>query len=176
MKVGTRSALYGVHSWWFHWLPVGLAWRHLYGSWPRWHEWIAIFFHDFPGYWGCSDMDGECGRNHPQAGAWWAGNIVHIFDSSKMNETYNLARGHSRVFAAMQGIPVSKLCAADKASIFFTPEWLYLLQAHASGEIFEYRRNAPLWVQHSSLVWLAHYKQKTKAYIDSLNLCKIHPQ
>jgi hypothetical protein len=115
-------------------------------------------------------MDGGCGRLHPHAGAEWAGGIVHIFNPDKSDEAYFLALGHSRVFASMQGIPVSKLCAADKASIFFTPEWLYLLQAHASGEIYEYRRNAPAWVQHSSLVWLAHYKQKTKTYIDSLNL------
>lgn len=171
MKVGTKSALFGVHSFWFHWLPVGLAWRRLYGVWPRWNEWVAIFFHDFPGYWGCDDMDGECGVMHPRAGAEWAAGVVAYFSKSHelMEDTFFLSLLHSRTYCASVGMAPSKLCAADKASIFFTPEWLYLLQAHATGEIKEYIRNGPPGMQEcSSRAWLHHYKLKTLDYLAGL--------
>jgi hypothetical protein len=79
MKTGTKSVLFGVHAFWFHPITVALAWRRLYGRWPQWWQAIVILLHDV-GYWGCDDMDGECGRLHPERGARWSEVIVLRLD------------------------------------------------------------------------------------------------
>jgi hypothetical protein len=53
--------------WWHPWVVL-LAWIRLYRKLPTVFELIAIIFHDI-GYWGCEDMDGECGITHPIRGA-----------------------------------------------------------------------------------------------------------
>jgi hypothetical protein len=80
MKTGTKSVLFGVHAFWFHPITVALAWRWLYGRWPQWWQAIVILLHDTPGYWGCDDMDGECGRMHPELGARWSAAAVFYID------------------------------------------------------------------------------------------------
>ena len=67
MRIGTRSLLFGVHQLVWHPVVVMLAWRNLYGQWPNWQELVCIIIHDW-GYWGCPNMDGPEGENHP----WWA--------------------------------------------------------------------------------------------------------
>ena len=64
MQVGTKSLLFGVHQIFWHPLTVTLAWKELYKTWPSWKEFVCIFIHDW-GYWGCPNMDGEEGENHP---------------------------------------------------------------------------------------------------------------
>src|SRR5262245_41708328 len=68
MKIGTKSVLFGVHQFLWHPLTVGLAWRKLYGVWPRAEGWVAIFCHDL-GYSVCTNIDGPEGRLHPERGA-----------------------------------------------------------------------------------------------------------
>lgn len=142
----------------WHPLTVAFAWRRLYGKWPNRYEWCAIFCHDL-GYWGCPNMDGREGREHPVKGAKLAGNLArwvnkifgpHWFDKASGHNSVNhhqietamLSLGHSREYAKLSKFPPSKLCWADKFCCFYDPTWFYLLRAHLSGEIYEFRRNA----------------------------------
>lgn len=49
---------------------------------------------------------------------------------------------HSRYYAKKNNAAPSKLCFADKLSFCVTPRWLYLPMVNATGEIYEYLRNA----------------------------------
>lgn len=158
MNVGTKSVLFGVHAFWWHPLTVARAWRRLYGVSPNRYEWCAILCHDL-GYWGCPNMDGPEGREHPLRGALLAGNLARwvnkLFgrkwvdrDSGLHSSTHHLiqtailALGHSREFTKRHKLTPSKLCWADKYCCWFDPTWFYLLRAYLSGEIHEFRTNA----------------------------------
>lgn len=142
MKIGTKSILFGVHQFLWHPLTVLLAWRRLYKQWPRWDELIAIVCHDL-GYFGKSNMDGAEGKWHPFWGAKLAGQVVGFLKGKRFcNQTYTLAIYHSRDFAKLDDVPVSKLYAADKCSILYDPCWFYLLRARLSGEIHEFKNRA----------------------------------
>lgn len=135
MKTGTKSLLFGVHQFLLHPLFVALAWRRVGGEWPSRREiWLAILVHDW-GYWGCADMDGEGGKQHPLLGA----RIVGRFYGEQWAR---FCKYHSRSLARLDGMNPSDLCAPDKLAILFYPRWLYLLLARASGELHEYMRNA----------------------------------
>lgn len=151
MRVGTKSLLFGVHQVLWHPLTVLLAWKKLYG-WPTWREAICIFIHDW-GYWGCEDMDGAQGENHPYFGASIAGWLF--------GPAYRaLVLMHSRHLSAQLRARPSRLCWADKYSMLYDPRWFYLLRSRATGEIKEYRANAarrqfcPAWA--SDAEW--HFK------------------
>ena len=147
MKVGTKSLLFGVHSFLWHPFTVLIAWIRLYGR-PNWKELVCIFIHDW-GYWGCPNMDGKEGENHP----YKAANLVRKW--FRQRKYYYLCLFHSRHLARRievrypghlgkvigYGKP-SRLCYADKLSIAYDPWWFYLLRAHLSGELAEYRRKA----------------------------------
>jgi hypothetical protein len=144
-----------------------LGWKLYHGRWPnRLHEWLAIFFHDL-GYVGCSDMDGPSGISHPERSVkclqwfWpecirWTGWFFVVASG--------LINGHSRSFAAKRGLPTSSLCAPDKLSVLFDPEWFYLLRARLSGEIWEYIRNSPT-PDATPREWLRAYKAEVRARI-----------
>jgi hypothetical protein len=68
MKIGTRSILFGVHTFWLHPLFVWLAWIKLYGWTWNVRIIVAFFVHDL-GYWGKPDLDGTEGETHPELGA-----------------------------------------------------------------------------------------------------------
>lgn len=133
MTVGTKSSLFGTHQFFYHPITVALAWRRLYGQWPRWREWVAILLHD--NYFGLPNMDGPEGKTHPARNAalarWIAGPYAE-----------ELVRFHSRAFAQAAERNPSALCAPDKMSILYDPKWFYILRARASGEIWEYIKNA----------------------------------
>lgn len=134
MTTRTKSLLFGVHQFLIHPISVALAWRNIYGRWPRRAAvWVAFVVHDW-GYWGCPDMDGERGKRHPVLGARL---VCALFGE----EWGRFCRYHSRSLARVDGEPSSALCAPDKLSILYYPEWLYLALARASGEIAEYMRN-----------------------------------
>jgi hypothetical protein len=149
MKMGTKSVLFGVHQFLWHPFTVLLAWFDLYGM-PKPWEVFCIFIHDI-GYIGKTDMDGESGFLHPELGAKIAG---FIFGEKARNECL----GHSRSYAETKGIPVSRLCWADKWSPIFDPTHFYWLRGNASGEIHEYRANFPRAVGESSLMWAVSFK------------------
>lgn len=138
MKLGTRSLLFGVHQVVWHPYTVLRAWIALFG-WPSFAEFVAIFFHDW-GYFGLPNMDGPEGKLHP---ARSAAIIRWLFRFSRVSAlaSYEVRR-HSRCYCAKHDLTESKLCAADKLCVQFDPEWFYLLRAHLSGEIHEYKANA----------------------------------
>jgi hypothetical protein len=163
MNVGTKSILFGVHAFWWHPFTVALAWRRLYGKWPGRYEWCAIFCHDL-GYWGCPNMDGKEGRQHPLKSAaiafqvakwvsrfyWW--NVWKrcpqgCAESVGLDTAFKV-RHHSREMVKKDNeifttnFQPSRLCWADKFCCFYDPTWFYLLRAHLSGEIYEFRANA----------------------------------
>ncbi len=169
MNVGTKSLLWGVHQVVWHPITVALAWRQIEGRWPNWWQSVAIVLHDV-GYWGCPNMDGEEGRQHPVRGAEITANVVQTLYATAMrlrypiqvrvneafahecfiqsmllrSKAYKLALGHSRFFAEKERIQVSKLFRPDKLCVRFDPPWFYLLRARLSGELAEYVNNSTL--------------------------------
>jgi hypothetical protein len=130
---------------------VALGWLRLYKRPPSIYELVAIFFHDW-GYWGCTDMDGECGLTHPIRGSQWAikvsrglGFFLHPlgFKKPDLLELQELCWFHSKAFSREMGAKPSKLCGPDKISILFEPWWFYSLRARLSGELDEYVNNGP---------------------------------
>lgn len=144
LAIGTRSILFGVHQFLWHPLTVLLAWRKLYKHWPQWSQLVAIFCHDL-GYWGCTNIDGHEGKEHPMRGAMLAARIVGLFRPHPCNydiHVFYFCLLHSRSVAKLNGKEVSALYAADKVSILYDPKWLYLLRARLSGEIKEFKAHA----------------------------------
>lgn len=137
MKVGTKSVLFGIHHWWWHFYYCVRAWRWLYGRWPRLSEGVAIFLHDF-GYIGCPNMDGREGSNHPMR----ISRLVHILAGQLAGD---LVLKHSHSLCMRWDWTPSMLCWADKLA---TALWLeerrggYLRRALHSGELAEYRQRA----------------------------------
>jgi hypothetical protein len=136
---------------WWHPLVVLLAWLKLYHKVPTLYELIAIVLHDI-GYWGCPDMDGECGLLHPTVGARWTVKVVRGlsfflrplgFKEPDSWELQQMCWFHSKAFAREMGAKPSKLCGPDKLSIIFEPWWFYSLRARLSGELDEYVNNGP---------------------------------
>lgn len=164
MKIGSRSLTYGVHCAIWHPITLALAWRYLYDKWPRWHELVAIFFHDW-GYWGKENIDGPEGKLHPYRGAWIAAHVVgfirglpNFFDA----ETYWFTVLHSRDVAEHCGEDPSPLYHADKYSVYFDPTKFYLFRARLSGEMTEFKSYAiekgDLPANVSDEAWLAFYR------------------
>lgn len=154
MKVGTKSLLFGAHCVPIHTFFIALAWWRLYGfkrvpafGYPRPCVkvsllnpilWLCFLVHDI-GYWGCADMDGAEGENHPKLGAkvvGWAMN--HLTTQFSAINWHDFVLHHSRFLAKKSDQPVSALCAADKLVPTLEPWWLYLPRAIASGEVDEY--------------------------------------
>jgi hypothetical protein len=167
MKIGTKSLLFGVHQFLWHPWCVGRAWRMIYHRWPTRREWLAIFVHDW-GYWGCSDMNGECGIEHPALGA----RIVSRFISRRVNHPvvanivrrnwFEFVAGHSANYAKKHGLKLSPLYLADKVSVLMEPMWFYLLRARLSGEGWEYEQHSPKKGQ-GLRAWLRWYRMRTRA-------------
>lgn len=178
MNIGTKSLLFGVHQFLWHPITVALAWRKCYGVWPKWNEWIAIAFHDV-GYKGKPNMDGVEGTKHPLGGAELSfrlsltiGNFFahdaksRFFAFVKACETRDLSLFHSTHYAQLNKKPVSKLYLPDKMSILYDPKWFYLLRARLSGEVEEYRRNAPGELRTPGQ-WYDWYRNKIQEKYDA---------
>jgi len=133
MKIGMKTLLFGVHQFILHPLFVLMAWLIIYRQWPRLHELAAIITHDW-GYWGCGDLDGDEGENHPITMASWWSNRYGRFGI----EVADLIAGHSRFCVKKRGFSISRLFHADKLSIGLMPAWLYWLLGTLSGELKEY--------------------------------------
>ena len=131
LPIGTRSLLFGVHHWALHGTAALLGWRRVFGEWPTWREAVCIAIHDV-GYLGKRTMDGPDGARHPALGGAIARKLFG-------REYEALVVLHSGRVAEHLGLPVSKLYAADKASIAYYPAWLYVLLARLTGEMREYR-------------------------------------
>lgn len=139
LPIGTRSLLWGAHQVALHPLFVALAWRRLYGGWPRrWPEWVAIVCHDW-GYWGLDWMDGPVGELHPMGGARLVARLVAGRDQDDYRRWYEFTASHSRTYARILGVAPSPLMQADKLGTHLYPRWLYALLVWLSGEYLEYR-------------------------------------
>lgn len=150
MTRGTKSLLFGVHCFWFHPWCVALAWWRLFGfPWdPR--LWVAFIIHDW-GYFGKKAMDDEDGESHPELGAEIMGRLFG-------NEWAFFCLLHSRYYAKSINAEVSKLCYADKLSVIYVPDWLYVLQGTLSGEIWEYLEISKSDT-YNPYKWIRRYKQ-----------------
>jgi hypothetical protein len=156
MKIGTKSILFGTHQFLWHPLTVILAWRRLFKVWPTWKETVCIFLHDTPGYWGKPNIDGPEGRVHPELGAKIAERLF--------GRPYgDFTRFHSRDYSRTWGGAPSKLCWADKYSVMYDPRWFYLFRAKLSGEVDEFRNNAPEYQRKErDIFWLNWYRTKVR--------------
>ena len=130
MQVGTKSILFGVHQFLLHPAFLWLAWTRLYGfpSDPRLY--VAFAVHDL-GYISRSNMDGPDSEQHVNLGA----RIMTTLFGPRWGRFCGC---HSRYFAQLHGLPVSRLCVADKLAFALMPSWLYLPLARATGELQEY--------------------------------------
>lgn len=130
MRVGTKSILFGAHSFIVHPIAVFEAWRRLYGfPWdPR--LWIAFAIHDL-GYWSRASIEGAGSEAHVELGA-------KVMEKLFGRCWGDLCRRHSREWCTRHGQSYSRLCVADKLAFVITPAWLYLPMARATGELAEY--------------------------------------
>ena len=151
MHVGTKSLLFGVHAMWWHPFVVLLGWIRLYKKFPSIPELVGIICHDL-GYWGCTDMDGECGLTHPIRGAHVADRIVRGLNflmrplglvKHESLDIWSMCLFHSGSFSREMGAKPSRLCGPDKVSILYDPWWFYSLRARLTGELGEYVKNGP---------------------------------
>ena len=130
MTVGTKSVLAGAHCVLVHPFFTAWGWKRLFGfPWdPR--IWFACFLHDI-GYLNRADMDGPSGEEHVILGARIMG---WLFGPVWADECYR----HSRYWSQRMGLPISRLCLADKLAFAMTPAWLYIPMTRWTGELAEY--------------------------------------
>ncbi len=167
-RLGSRTVLWGYHTFWLHPWFVALGWFRVgYGvPWdPR--LWVAFMVHDL-GYWGSPNLDGPEGEQHPEWGArvmerwfdahrligrwgsWrWLVSMVcdRIWGDIKTlpynaPSWYMFCRYHSRFLARADGKRYSVLCVADKQAMLLYPRWLFLLLVRSTGEVREYIQTA----------------------------------
>lgn len=160
MNVGTKSVLWGVHAFWFHPIVVAIAFWKVHRRIPAWWEMVAIITHD-SAYWGCADMDGPEGINHPRGGAALAARICGWFSHERAFDSYFFSLYHSSNFARLHGAKTSDLYLPDKVSILVEPRWFYLLRARLSGELDEFVTREALKQKRTftDSEWLEHYRQ-----------------
>jgi hypothetical protein len=78
-----------------------------------------------------SDMDGSESEEHVVLGARIMGSL---FGPAWEDECLR----HSRYWSRRIGLPISRLCLADKMAFALTPAWLYLPMTKWTGELREY--------------------------------------
>ena len=130
MKVGTKSVIGGAHCFLLHPFFVAWGWARLFGCPRDVRLWFAFALHDI-GYVVCGDMDGPSGERHVLLGARIMG---WLFGPAWEDECLR----HSRYWSRRMGLPISRLCLADKLAFALTPAWLYLPMAGWTGELQEY--------------------------------------
>ena len=130
MTVGTKSVLAGAHCMLIHPFFTAWGWKRLFGFPFDPRIWFACFLHDV-GYLNRSDMDGPSGEEHVILGARIMG---WLFGPVWADECYR----HSRYWSQRMGLPISRLCLADKLAFAITPAWLYIPMARWTGELAEY--------------------------------------
>jgi hypothetical protein len=134
MKIGTKSLLAGAHCLLVHPFMVWRAWGRLFGTTSDIRVICACFLHDI-GYFHRDEMDGPKGEEHVVLGARIMG---WLFGPEWADECYR----HSRYWSQRMGLPVSRLCLADKLAFAITPAWLYIPMARWTGELAEYMQRS----------------------------------
>lgn len=168
MKLGSKSLLFGAHQFLVHPFFVALAWVKLY-SWPKdWRLWVAFVVHDW-GYWGCNDMDGPEGANHPRLGACI---MTRLFDRKGSIFWWRFMACHSRSYAAKVGQIPSRLCYADKIATVLTPNWLWVFSCWLTGELDYFRASPDVRLHNpelSAFEWIETAKQDTRNWFKKQN-------
>ncbi|MCZ2076619.1 MAG: hypothetical protein LC130_16680 [Bryobacterales bacterium] len=134
MKVGTKSILGGAHCFFIHPFFVAWGWKRLFGFPWDVRLWFAFALHDV-GYWGLDDIDGPSGEEHVVLGARIMG---RLFGINWSDECYR----HSRYWSQRMGLPISRLCLADKLAFAMMPAWLYIPMTRWTGELTEYMQRS----------------------------------
>lgn len=151
---GTKSILIGCHSP-AHSVMVTIAWRKLYGKWPKPWELACIFLHDI-GHVGTNYMDDiNAKHDHWRMGAKIAGVLFG-------NKGYKLCAGH----APQSGIERSRLYRPDKYARLISPTWLLVLDRTIEPEIGK--------VQGGSLAGIQAFREKLKKSLDSGEFVDTH--
>ena len=133
MRVGTKTILFGLHSFWLHPMVVWYSYFKIYGS-LSFKMAAAIFFHDL-GYWRCKSLKHGDGYSHPSKSA----ELFSKFFKNDYHQYYQIYH-HSRRYPS-GNTEVSCLGIADKLSFFYYPKWLVLFLGTLSGELKEYLNN-----------------------------------
>ena len=106
-----------------------------YSGFPGTSAYFApAFLHDI-GYLHRAEMDGPNGEEHVVLGARIMG---WLFGPEWADECYR----HSRYWSKRMGLPVSRLCLADKLAFAITPAWMYIPMARWTGELDEYMQRS----------------------------------
>jgi hypothetical protein len=134
MKVGTKSILGGAHCFFIHPFFVAWGWKRLFGFPWDVRLWFAFALHDI-GYWGRDDIDGPSGEEHVVLGARIMG---RLFGTTWADECHR----HSRYWSQRMGLPISRLCLADKLAFAMMPAWLYIPMTRWTGELTEYMQRS----------------------------------
>jgi hypothetical protein len=184
MTIGTKSLLFGCHQFLWHPLTVALAYRRLFRRWPDAVGWLCILVHDW-GYWGKTDIDGESGKKHPLLGAKIVNRVVYrmrrwfcreprIVSVLVASESAERCLLHSGSLARAINTSPSDICWADKFSLFYDPEWFYLLRTWASGELSEFVGHAVeaggVYRYASGWEWLSWFKRHLLSRMEILSL------
>jgi len=123
MTQGTKSILFGCHSV-VHSLLVVMAWRRLYGSWPKAWQIVCIFLHDI-GHFGLNYLD-----NYEQKKIHWVGGAKiasYLFGL----KGFLLCAGH----CVHSGVPRSRMYKADKYSWLLAPRWWLLTNTFVEPQL-----------------------------------------
>lgn len=132
MRMGTKSLLFGYHCFFIHPFIIAYSWYKLYGFPWDIRLWFCFFLHDI-GYLNKKFMDDEVAETHPEVGAKIVGKLFG-------KEWYYFCLLHSRFYAKKLNLNYSKLCVADKAVIYITPQKLVIFLYKLTGEYKEYMK------------------------------------
>jgi len=115
MKQGTISVLFGCHNI-IHSILTLIAWKRLYGRWPKLWQIVCILIHDI-GHIGLDYLD-----NYEEKQKHWilGAEIGKKFFGQK---AYEFLAGH----CTYSGYPLSALYKADKYAHYLAPEWVLYL-------------------------------------------------
>lgn len=114
MKEGTKTWFFGYHSI-VHSIAVLIAWKKLYGEFPKPWQFVCILIHDI----------GYIGRDHLKDGT----NLEHSVLGGKIayklfgTRGWEFVVGHSRKDAEHYNLPLSDLEPPDDYSALIVPEW-----------------------------------------------------
>jgi hypothetical protein len=154
MKQGTVSIIIGCHSP-IHSLLVLLAWKRLFGYWPKRWQIICIFLHDI-GHIGLDYLDNyEQKKKHWILGANVCGKLFG-------KKGYEFAAGHS----SHSGYESVELYKADKYSWYIAPTWWLLC-----NQIFEPKLRMGY---NNSLEAVRAFQKQVKKNIDENNYRSTH--
>ncbi len=120
MTEGTKSYLFGCHSFIMHPLCIIYAWKKHYGTWPNFKQIVCIFLHDI----GIIGLDY---LSKGKKGHWVRG--ANLANDLFGPDAFYFCAGHS----TGSGTTRSKMWIADKKSWLYAPKWWLHLNKWVEG-------------------------------------------